>query len=170
MVVTGILVVALLLIAALSVETLPSGTTTVSTSSMVVLTNFTSLPQGQSPPNAFQVFYAWFNATGELSNPTVLQASAGSVAPLHLTIQFNVGSGASNCSVNGISAEAPFAIASLIGNFDSPSWTSQPFPLNWSGATATFDPVAALVLNVTLPNQGGMYTPTFVLAAACGVY
>jgi len=170
LVVTVILVVAVLLIAALYVETLPSPPTTVSANSIIVLTNFTDLPKGQTPPNAFEVFYAWFNATGERSDPAVLQAPAGSVAPLHLTLQFNLASGAYNCSVNGISVQSPFAIASLEGNFDSPVWTSQPFPLNWSGATLTLDPVASLVLNVTLPNQAGVYVPTFVMDAVCGNY
>ena len=152
------------------VETRPAGPTDVTLESIWLSVNYTNHPAGQAPPASFEVYFAWFvNSTTESPSVTNLQAPAGGVALLHLSIDYDARAGTQNCTVYALDALSPFGIASMYGDFKS-GWTSQPLPLNFSGATLIHDPVASLDLNVTLPDKDGVYTPVFDMNVTCEQY
>ena len=158
-------------------ETRPRGPTDVLVNGANLLSNYTNAPAGKTLTNLFQYYIAWFNATGESPTVTSIQASAGSVVEFSMSIWDDLFAPPGvppsgfpvNCSVNGILAVPPFAIASLEGQFKD-GWNAQPFPLNFSGETEYSNTPALLTLNVTLPSQNGVYTPTFVLDITCEQY
>ncbi|HTW56235.1 MAG TPA: hypothetical protein VMG36_07360 [Thermoplasmata archaeon] len=157
-------------LAAFYLETRAGGSTGVQVNGAALVSDFTNAPAGSAPTIPFDYYFAWFNATSESPSVSSIHAPAGSLVRLSLVIVDDLFSGPGvpvNCSVNGVRSVAPFAIASLEGQFRSAAWLSQPFPLNFSGETLVSNFPADLDLNVTLPAQSGSYTPTFVLAISC---
>jgi hypothetical protein len=153
------------------VESLPGGPTNVTVDGSVILVNYTNLPSNERPPAAFSIYYAWFNATGEVRGVTTFQAPAGTVALLRVLIEYQTWiPGVANCSITGVSALSPFAIASLWGQSPSFHGSSHPFPMNFSGLGPTSYSTGSLNLNVTLPQKNGVYTSYFVLPATCQQY
>lgn len=148
----------------------PSPPTEVTVASTSVPVSYTNLPSGErSPGAAFEVNWAWSNATAE--QPQSFEAAPGSSMFLDVVIQFEPEQGADNCSVTGLTVSDPFSIASIEGNFGAPAGLrSDPFPLNFSGQTMLNNTPAELAVNVTLPDQPGSYAPSFVLSASCESY
>ena len=169
--VAAVLVAVGIVTVSLFVESLPSEPKDVTVNGTIVSVNYTNLPAGHEPPSEFWTFFAWFNASGEFPNIQSFQAPAGSLAILGIIVSY-VGQtlGVSNCSFTSVSAAAPFSITSVSGHYGSSASTSNPFPLNFSGATPISGATANLLLNVTMPEKNGAYTPTFALAASCEEY
>jgi hypothetical protein len=169
----AVIVILSVVLAAFYLETRPVGSTDVSVDGVNLQSNYTNAPAGQMPATPFDYYVAWFNATSESPSVTSIQAPAGSVVRLSLQIdddRFFLPGVPVNCSVNGIVALSPFAIASLEAQFRNGSWNAHPFPLNFSGESYFSNPPALLMLNVTLPSQNGAYTPEFVLDITCEQY
>ncbi len=169
---TVVVVVLSVVFAAVYLETQASGPTDVLVNGANLGFNYTNVPAGKTATNVFEYAGAWFNATGESPSGWTIQAPAGSAVRLGLTIYedlFPPGVPV-NCSVNGIVALSPFAIVSLEAQFKSGVWSAHPFPLNFSGENYLSNPPASVMLNVTLPSQNGVYTPTFVFDITCEQY
>lgn len=172
-IIAAVLAALAVVIVALYAASLPGQPTDVSVNGVTIVSNYTNLPAGKTPPSVFGFYIAW--GSGENESPSVasIHAPAGSEVWLHLLIdddRYSASGAAANCSVNGINALAPFVIPSLEAQFKSGAWTSHPFPLNFSGETEAYNPPANLVLNVTLPAQDGVYTPTLVVDISCEQY